>query len=128
MPNPRETVDQFMARLDHPLKAEIETIRALVLGANTDITEHIKWNAPSFCVGGDDRVTLKLHPPSKIQVVFHRGAKVKAREGFVLEDDSGLLKWAAVDRAIATFVDMQDIETKRETFTRLVDRWVNATR
>ncbi len=127
MPKPRETVDQFMARLDHPLKAEIEALRAIVLAANPDITEHVKWNAPSFCVAGDDRITLKLFPPSKIQLVFHRGSKVKDPAGFVFEDETGLLKWLAADRAIATFVEMPEIEQKRAQLAGLVDRWVKAT-
>lgn len=127
MPRPSETVEAFLARLDHPLKVEIEAVRAIVLGANEHLTEHIKWNAPSFCYLGDDRVTFKLHPPDKIQLVLHRGAKVKASKGFAFADDTGILKWVAADRAVVTLTDMHDINAKRDRLATLIDRWVKAT-
>ncbi len=43
-------VDAFMQKLDHLLKAEIEAARAIILGANPEISEGIKWNSPSFRV------------------------------------------------------------------------------
>jgi hypothetical protein len=127
MPKQPPTVDQFMQQLEHPLKAEIEAVRAIVLGADPQITEHIKWNAPSFCYGGDDRVTLRLHPPSRLQLIFHRGAKVKDSEGFRFEDGSGLLKWVAADRAVFALGDMADIQARRDALADLVQRWVLAT-
>jgi hypothetical protein len=127
VPRPTDTVDQFMARLDHPQKAEIEAVRAIVLGADPAITEHIKWNAPSFCSGGDDRVTLRLHPPGKLQVVLHRGAKVKDATGFHFEDATGLVKWAAPDRGIIALGDLADIQAKQAVLAELVRRWVAAT-
>lgn len=128
MAKQRETVDAFMARLDHPLKAEIEAVRTLILGANAAITEQVKWNAPSFCYQGDDRVTLKLHPPTQIQLIFHRGATVKDSEGFNFDDESGLVKWVAADRGIVTLLDREDIAAKRTQLAALVDRWMQATR
>jgi len=38
-------VDEFMAGLDHPFKAEIEAIRAAILGVDSAIAEGIKWLA-----------------------------------------------------------------------------------
>ncbi len=81
----------------HPLKAEIEAVRSLVKGANAALTERIKWNAPSYCLDGDDRITLKLYPPRQVQLIFHRGAKIKDASGFSFSDASGLLAWAAAD-------------------------------
>ena len=43
-------VDAFVQKLDHSLKAEIEAVRAIILGANPEISEGIKWNSPSFRV------------------------------------------------------------------------------
>jgi hypothetical protein len=127
MARPAETVDQFMAALEHPQKAEIAALRAIVLGADPAITEHIKWNAPSFCHGGDDRVTLRLHPPGKLQLILHRGAKVKDATGFEFEDATGLVKWAAPDRGVVALGDLADIQSKQEPLAELVRRWVAAT-
>lgn len=122
------TVEQFMQELDHPLKAEIEAVRSLVKGANAALTEQIKWNAPSFCLDGDDRITLKLYPPRQIQLVFHRGAKVKDASDFRFSDESGLIAWAAADRGLVTIRDMGDLDGKRDALVTLVNRWLEATR
>ncbi len=124
MPKAAETVDQFMARLDHPLKTEIEAIRALILQANPSITEQVKWNAPSFCYAGEDRVTLHLRAKEGVMLVFHRGAKNKDTTGFAFDDPTGLMKWAAPDRALVTLRDMADVEARKTELADLVRRWV----
>ena len=43
----------------------------------TGSREHVKWNAPSFCYAGVDRVTFRLQPGNRLQLVLHRGAKVR---------------------------------------------------
>jgi hypothetical protein len=35
----RQTVDEFMDALDHPFKAEVQAVRGLIKGVNSDITE-----------------------------------------------------------------------------------------
>ena len=120
-------VDQFLAELEHPLKAEIERLREILLGANDRITEQIKWNAPSFCYRGDDRVTMKLYPASQIQLIFHRGARVKDTADFTFEDNSGLLKWAAKDRGVLSVRNMAEIEANEAALRDLVNRWAIAT-
>jgi hypothetical protein len=120
-------VEQFLVDLEHPLKAEIERVRAIILAADPAITERIKWKAPSFCYRGDDRVTMKLHPPTSVQLIFHRGAKVKDSTDFTFADDTGLLKWAARDRAVLTLTDMVTIEENEAALTDLVTRWMHAT-
>lgn len=124
MQNQTEAVDQFLEALDHPLKPEIEAIRSIILNADEQITEHIKWNGPSFCYAGVDRVTFKLHPPHSIQLVFHRGAKVKSTEGFVFDDASGLMQWVRPDRAMVTLKDMDEIEANQSALTDLVKAWI----
>jgi hypothetical protein len=123
-----DTVDAFMASLDHPLKPEIEAVRALVLGADKRIGEAIKWNAPSFHVG-EHFATLKLHPPKAVQVVFHTGAKVKpGARPLEIDDPSGLLKWAAPDRAVATFATLKDIKAHKAALVAIIRQWLEQTR
>jgi hypothetical protein len=69
-------VTAFMARLDHPLKAEIEALRTLIRSVDPRIQERIKWNAPSFAIH-EDFATFKLYPAATVQVVLHTGAKGK---------------------------------------------------
>jgi hypothetical protein len=66
-----------MNDLRHPLKAGVVQLRAAILASNAAITEHVKWNAPSFCYGGTDRVTSRLRPGDRLQLIFHRGATTR---------------------------------------------------
>ncbi|WP_167509863.1 DUF1801 domain-containing protein [Corallococcus terminator] len=127
MSNRSDEVEAFMAELEHPLKAEIETVRSAILASDKTLTERIKWKAPSFCYAGDDRVTFRLAPKGIFQVILHRGAKVKDTAGFAFEDDSGLVKWAAVDRGIVTLQDAKDVKAKKAALVKLVGRWIQAT-
>ena len=120
-------VDRFLAELDHPLKAGVERLRAAILASNGAITEHVKWNAPSFRYAGVDRVTFRLQPGDRLQLVLHRGAKVRDDAGdFRFDDDSGLLDWVATDRAVITFRDLDDVAARQAAVVDVVNRWVAA--
>lgn len=123
-----KAVDAFMSTLEHPRKAEVERLRALILDTGEDIQERIKWNAPSFGPGTEDRVTFRLAPKGKLQLIFHRGAKVKDSAGFTFEDKTGLLQWAAKDRAVLELGDADEVKAQTKVIVELVRRWMAATR
>jgi len=58
MLNRSDSVDAFMAALEHPLGESIDRLRMAVLAGNPGLSEQIKWQAPSFVYAGDDRVTF----------------------------------------------------------------------
>ena len=121
------TVDGFMEALEHPLKKEIEQLRKIVLGANKGLTELIKWNAPSFCLNGEDRITMRIHPPKQVQLIFHRGAKVRELpKEKLISDESGMLVWKTTDRAVATFTSMKDLESRTNDLVLLINKWLDA--
>lgn len=122
------SVEAFLNELVHGRKDEIAAIREAILSVDGAITERIKWNAPSFCINGDDRVTFRLHPGERVQLIFHRGSKKRDdADAFAFEDPSGLLEWVAHDRAVVTFSDGDDVRAKREALKDLVTRWMAAT-
>jgi hypothetical protein len=122
MSNRSPEVDRFMEGLDHPMKEDIEQLRAAILDSDDRITEHIKWKAPSFCYAGEDRVTFRLYPAEHAQLVFHRGAKLKGdAAAFAFEDDTGLLRWVADDRAV---VALRDAEARQRELVEIVNQWV----
>lgn len=127
-PTASETVDAFFAALDHPLKDVMVLIRGIILGSQTGVTEHIKWNAPSFCHNGDDRITFNLHKPDQVLLVFHRGAKAKtmAGDGRLIDDTSGLLAWAANDRATVKFATLGEAKEAQATLRDVVRAWLKA--
>jgi hypothetical protein len=121
-----EQVAEFMNDLEHPLKEEIEEIRNIILSNDDKITEHIKWNAPSFCYEGEDRITFNLQGKGFIRIVFHCGAKVKDRNTNepLIEDTSGILEWKAVDRALMKFTDKKDVKAKEEKLREIITKWL----
>lgn len=119
---PPETVEALLASLEHPFKREIIALREIILGADSRITEGVKWNAPSFRTT-EWFATVHLRARDGVQVILHRGAKV--REGApTVDDPSGLLEWLGKDRASVKFSDLDDVEAKRERFTTIVRGWI----
>jgi len=118
-------VDEFFRTLDHPLKAEMEAVRALILGASPAIAEGIKWKVPSFRVE-EYFATFNVRARDGVQVIFHQGAKVtaSATEGIPVDDPSGLLQWLAKDRASVKLKDGKDIAAHRAAFQELVRQWI----
>ena len=125
----KRQVEEYLQNLEHPLKREIEEVRSIVLGIDRDLSEHVKWNAPSFCFHNDDRITFNLHGNDFFRLVLHRGAKVKESINLkpYFEDMQGLMEWATNDRAIIKFTDIKDVEAKRELLKEVISRWVDVT-
>lgn len=123
-----EEVTQFLDGLNHPLRNEIEALRELIIHVDLPLTENIKWNGPNYASIGGDRITMKIQPPKNIQLIFHRGAKVKEQPTEkLINDASGLLAWRENDRAIATFKTMKDIDNHKQELLEIVRSWLLAT-
>lgn len=120
-------VTEFIDGQNHPLKNEIEKLRRCILSANDGLTENIKWNGPNYCFNNEDRITMRIHPPKQIQLVFHRGAKkVDQPLNRLIDTKSKLLTWKENDRAIATFKNMQEIEDAQIELAKIVVEWIYA--
>ncbi|WP_406700423.1 DUF1801 domain-containing protein [Singulisphaera sp. Ch08] len=116
-------VDSFLASYDHPLKTEILVVRQLILGADTGISEGIKWNAPSFRTS-EWFATFHLRAKSGLQVILHLGAKVRGGPAVTVDDPNSLLVWLGKDRASVTFRDADDVVAKGEAFADLIRHWI----
>jgi hypothetical protein len=122
VPNRSQEVDGFMGGLDHTRKEGMERLRTAILNSNDGISEHVKWNAPSFRYAGEDRVTFRLYPSDRAQLVFHRGSKVEpGAKDFAFEDDTGLLEWVAADRAVMA---LPAADARPQDLVDVVNRWV----
>ena len=88
--DPSDTTDpavfDYLDKLEHPLKAEIETVRQIILGVSPEIREGIKWNSPSFRTT-DYFATLNLRQ-GRVWLILGTGAKVKptAQTGLSIPD------------------------------------------
>lgn len=112
----------------HPLRAEIDALRAIILGVDPSILEGVKWNTASFRTA-DWFATL--NGPKQVKeamIILHAGAKAK---GIVLKDripdPNGLLKWLGNDRAQLIFRDANDIETNTEALGSIIRAWIDLT-
>ena len=120
-------VDAYLDELQHARKAEVAALRLVILSAVPDLVERIKWNAPSFGLGDDDRITMRLHPGDRLQLILHRGAKAGADDFFRFEDPDRLIAWAAPDRGVVTFKDADDLAGKSAALSEILRRWVACT-
>lgn len=118
-------VDAFMRALDHPLKAQLESLRGLILGIDPAIVEGIKWNAPSFRTS-DWFATTNVHGKGSLRLILHTGAKTKASaaDGLTINDPAGILKWLAKDRALVTFNSVSEFEARRAALEGIVRAWI----
>jgi uncharacterized protein YdhG (YjbR/CyaY superfamily) len=107
---PSKDVDAWFARYDNPMKAVVQRMREIVLGADPRIEECIKWQAPSFTFEGN---LASFFPKSKqhASLMFHLGAKIPGKhprlEG---NGDTGrVMKIGSVAEANAARKDLERI-------------------
>jgi hypothetical protein len=115
--NDRNAVEAYLRDVDHPFKAEMEAVRAIILGVSDKISERIKWNAPSFYYKEDlgafnPRATEYAH----LILLFPDGAG--------MDDNGGLLEGNHKDRREAKFHSLNDVKAKKPTLEKLVKNWI----
>jgi len=120
-----QAVDEFMGKLDHPFKAEVQAIRLAILSTDSVIAEGVKWNAPSYRTT-DYFATTNLREKAGIGIILHLGAKVRDTYpgGLPIKDTEGMLRWLANDRATVVFKDMNDFNAKKAAFVGIIQQWV----
>ena len=99
-----EDVESYMEKLDHPLKAEVQALRDIIKGVNENITEQIKWNAPSYRYK-DYIATFNLRATQHVHLIFHNPA--------IASIESEILEGNYPDRRMVYFTDMNDVNAKK---------------
>jgi hypothetical protein len=127
MPTKLATVEEYLASLTSEQREVVDVLRAMALNAGAGVTEHIKWNAPSFCVNGDDRITLGSDTKGQIRVILHRGVKPKDSVGFHFNAPADLVKWAAADRGVITLRSTAHLRERELEVGDIFRRWVEVT-
>jgi hypothetical protein len=120
-----EGVDSWLAALDHPLKPVIEAIRTLILEADSEVTEGVKWNSPSFYLDGWF-ATVNAHGKHGILVVLHHGAKpaTVSKADLAIDDPRQLLRWHSGDRVSTAFASMTEFVDRKGPFSKIVKLWL----
>jgi len=125
--NKNSEVTAFLDELKHPFRKEIDVLRSILL-SHKNLTENIKWNGPNYCIQNEDRITMRIQPlTTKVQLIFHRGAKKQEQpKDKLIANTSKLLTWKENDRAVITFKNMQEIETAKAELIEIVNEWIKA--
>jgi hypothetical protein len=113
--------------LDSNLAKIVELLRQIILDADNQISERIKWNNPSFYYNGEMKpfdpkeykreiIVLNLFK-GKIMLVFPSGSKVN--------DSSALLQGDYTDgRKIIIFKDIEDVNMKKNVLQDIIKKWL----
>ena len=113
--NKTAEVNAFMKQLEHPLKNEIEAVRAIIK-ANRKIAERVKWNAPGFFYI-DDLATIHVKARQHIHLIFHHPAIVKIK--------SALLEGDYKDRRMMYFENIKEVKARKKELTRIINELVD---
>jgi len=107
-------VEEFMVKLDHPLKEVMTALRDTIMKVHPEITEDVKWGGPSFYYKGDI-ATFSLRLKDTATLIFHQAEVLP--HGTVLET-------APKGKAYAKFKSMAEVEAKTEEFQAIIKEWV----
>jgi hypothetical protein len=121
-------VTAFLDELKHPFREEIELLRLIILTANDNLFEKIKWNGPNYSFENEDRITMSIQPPKKqVLLILHRGAKKQEKaQHKLISNISKLFVWKENDRAVITFKSMLEIENSKIEIQGIINEWIIA--
>ena len=107
-----DKVDEYMVALRHPLKDEVQLVREIIKGVDKNISEEVKWNAPSFSYKGEYLVTFNLRNPAHIHLVFHNP--------LIPQVKSKLLEGEYKDRRMVYFANKRDVVAKKSALEKVI--------
>ena len=125
--DPSVLVTEYIQKLEPEFAKLIEAIRQVILSADKEIGEQIKWNSPAFWYTGEmkpfnpkeykrDLIVLNLHRGHAL-LVFPSGAKVK--------DDFGVLEGDYKDgRRLMKITDLKDLKSKEQALKKVIKAWL----
>jgi len=121
-----QTVDAFMNSLESDRHAQVQLLRQYILNAVPALTEHIKWNAPSYAKDNEDRITFNLLNKERVvKLVFHMGAVRKEnKNGDPILKNSMLIDWVSDIRGYMTFRSLEEIVSQEDTIKRMIHEWI----
>ena len=108
-------VATFMSTLEHPLKAEMEAVRQIILKAGPAVTEDIKWGGPSFLYK-EDMATINPKIKNYVAVIFHKGS--------LIPEAAHLFEEATKGKIYAKFYNMEEVKAKKKALEHMVQSWI----
>jgi len=124
--NKFKTVDEFLNGLNENQRSQVLKLREYIFEIEPSLTEHIKWNAPSYVKEDEDRMTFNtMNKESIVKLVFHMGAtKKEDKNGQPVLDDAHLIEWVSNIRGYMTFTTLDEIIANKREIKRTVQEWL----
>ena len=124
--NKFKTVDEFLNGLSEDRRSQVLKLREYILDVRPSLTEHIKWNAPSYVKKDEDRITFNtMNKEGVVKLVFHMGAtKKEEKKGQPVLDDARLIDWVSDIRGYMTFTTLDEIIANKKEIKRTVQEWL----
>ena len=119
-----EKVDDFISKLQHPMKDVVQYLRSTLLSTDKTIGEGIFWNAPTFYFTGKMKpfdpktykrylVGFNFYKQDTIRLIFLRGADAT--------DKTGLLEGDYKDgRRIISYKGLAHVKETEEEFKKII--------
>jgi len=127
MPNKYTMVEEFVNDLNAGKRELVTLLRSIIQEAHPGMEEHIKWNAPSYVLGGEDRVTFNVqNKEGVVKLVLHMGAtREENKKGApIMSNDHGLITWQSDIRGVMSFGAVDDIVAKKTEIADVIARWL----
>lgn len=120
------SVPDFLNDLDAAKREEVTFLRRLILALDPELTERIKWNAPSYALNGADRITFGMNKVGITMLVLHLGTTRKETPAAppVMQDNTGLVEWKSDIRGIMAFADFAEIQRRAAEIADVLGRWL----
>ncbi len=125
--NDPESVTGHIAKLDPSIRDTVQQLREIILSADKQVAECIKWNNPSFFYTGPMQpfdpkeykrwiIVFNLHK-NRIMLVWPSGGRI--------EDTTGLLEGDYKDgRRTIVFKDMAGVKDKEKAVKQAIKKWI----
>ena len=122
-----EKVTALIKKLKPSLAEAVESLRKIILSADTSIADHVKWNSPAFHYTGEMKpfdpkeykrdVAVMNLSRGYILLILPTGASIK--------DTTGLLEGDYKDgRRMISLKDAGDVESKKDQIKVIIRAWL----
>jgi predicted lactoylglutathione lyase len=108
-------IDDFISKLKHPLRSEMEEAIKVIRGASKELEEDVKWGGPSFDYK-EPMATMNPRIQDYVVFIFHKGE--------LIPDKSGLLESAPKGKAYLKLHSMKEIKDNKVKIQNIVKEWI----
>ena len=125
--NDPQGVSDFIQKMEPPFAELIEAIRQLILDADKEVGEQVKWISPAFFYTGDMKPFDPKEYKRDIVVINARKgvALLVFPTGAVINDTTGLLEGDYKDgRRMITFRTLDEVKQKGKDLQKVIKAWL----